>query len=165
MFLTAPPCKPSYGIDTVLFKGNNGNKITRKLDWFIHTERITTISKSTLTLAAAPADGASPGSSCWSICLRFPISLCLHDERVAQWHMSDTNAFISQGCSDRLIYTVTDAQKTHLHHHHHHHRSRHTRHDPLVHLLSLATCPNSWISTCLYEQTNVKSLLIRQSST
>lgn len=95
-------------------------------------------------------DGAWPGSSRQSICLQLPVSLRLQNEHVAQWHMSDTHTFISQGCADRLIYFLSDAQKTP-------HTTIATRDG--LHLLRglwLATCPNSQISACLYEQTNVK---------
>lgn len=67
-------------------------------------------------------DGACSGSPCQSACLQLPVSLCLWSEHVAQWHMSDTHTSISQGCADRLIYFLTDAQKTH----------RHMRQAPLV---------------------------------
>lgn len=57
-------------------------------------------------------DGGSP---CQSACLQLSVFLCLQSEHAAQWHMSDTHTSISQGCADRLIYFLTDAQKTSPH--------------------------------------------------
>ena len=72
----------------------------------VHTEWVTTISRSTSTLPAALVDGACPGSSCLSIYHCFPIFLHLQGEHLAPWHMSGTN--ISLGFTDRFIYSHTD---------------------------------------------------------